>query len=456
MNIYFKHFAFILFFSFFINVSGQGGEEFLNSGIKKSNAGDYSGSVADYTKYIAICQSLKDGANEAKGHWMRGIAYKQLGDYLKATDDFLQGFPYKHDDEFYVNMVECYYKLKDYGSLTEMLQKGMQASENPDTRGKLFKYSGLSLYDSGQKQDGCDAFKASKEKGNLEGGNLFKEYCQCDPNSVYFDKIVYADYIAKNSKQIVDFERLEDGTLYKGSLVNGKKNGTGTWKRSDGSMYTGAFSENQPNGFGTYTFSNGSTYTGNFVNGFREGKGKMVFTNGSSYDGEWKNDQINGQGVYNMSNVGKFTGTFVNNEPNGNFIINYDNGDIYQGTLKGWAKNGRGIATFASGDQYTGDYVNDQFQGQGKYVSSEGWMYEGSFISNNFNGKGKMVMADGHSWYEGDFANGKFEGQGVLQELNGYYKGSFKAGKRHGKGIQYDNNGKVVKDGTWNEGTFLN
>jgi hypothetical protein len=58
----------------------------------------------------------------------------------------------------------------------------------------------------------------------------------------------------------------------------------------------------------------------------------------------------------------------------------------------------------------SGDCVN----GKGTYQSlNRGWKYIGQFTKGNPNGKGKMTFQDGR-YYEGEFLNGKFHGQGIM------------------------------------------
>ena len=70
---------------------------------------------------------------------------------------------------------------------------------------------------------------------------------------------------------------------------------------------------------------------------------------------------------------------------------------------------------------------------------------------NCVNGKGKYLDPDGNI-YEGNFVNGKFEGQGTLRYKNGdVYIGQFSNNVRNGKGtIKYAN--RLIYDGNWVEG----
>ena len=41
-------------------------------------------------------------------------------------------------------------------------------------------------------------------------------------------------------------------------------------------------------------YENGNIYDGELVDGKKEGFGKMTYKNGNVYEGQWKNDQKNG------------------------------------------------------------------------------------------------------------------------------------------------------------------
>ena len=61
------------------------------------------------------------------------------------------------------------------------------------------------------------------------------------------------------------------------------------------------------------------------------------------------------------------------------------------------------------------------------------------------NGKGIIYYRNGIIRYEGEFLNGKYEGNGQLTLENGTsYKGSFKNGVKIGKGYFYNKAGLVV------------
>ena len=85
-----------------------------------------------------------------------------------------------------------------------------------------------------------------------------------------------------------------------------------------------------------------------------------------------------------------------------------------------------------------------------KYIWDDNKYYIGEFRNNLPNGKGIKYYSNGNILYEGNFINGKFEGNGKYYYDNGYYFiGEYKNGLRNGKGIIYYKNGNIQYEGDW-------
>jgi len=94
-----------------------------------------------------------------------------------------------------------------------------------------------------------------------------------------------------------------------------------------------------------------------------------------------------------------------------------------------------------------GNYINDQ------YIWGDGKYYKGQFKNNLPNGKGVKYYSNGDILYEGDFNNGKFEGNGKYNYKDGsYFIGIYKNGLRNGKGMKYYRNGNIMYEGEYIDG----
>ena len=82
----------------------------------------------------------------------------------------------------------------------------------------------------------------------------------------------------------------EDGSTYKGEILEGKMEGKGAFvsaKNQDNQIlkYNGDFKNGKFDGVGILKFYNGDNYNGDFFEGVMHGKGKLEYKNGSVYEG---------------------------------------------------------------------------------------------------------------------------------------------------------------------------
>ena len=97
---------------------------------------------------------------------------------------------------------------------------------------------------------------------------------------------------------------------------------------------------------------------------------------------------------------------------------------------------------------YEGEYENGKFEGNGKYIYENGEYYIGQQLDGKKHGKGIIFYKNGNIKYDGDFALDKFEGNGkYIYEDDEYYIGQWLNGNRHREGILYSKNGKIKYDG---------
>ncbi|MCO5574424.1 hypothetical protein L7F22_028209, partial [Adiantum nelumboides] len=105
-----------------------------------------------------------------------------------------------------------------------------------------------------------------------------------------------------------------------------------------------------------------------------------------------------------------------------------------------------GIHTYRSGDRYEGQWRNGKKEGQGTFwVAVDGKYkasYRGAWKGGKWHGKGTFYGERGET-YEGDFENGERCGMGKqaywCQDSNTYeiYDGQWVHNKRDGNGIMY-------------------
>ncbi|HPD83477.1 MAG TPA: hypothetical protein PLK85_06650 [Alphaproteobacteria bacterium] len=93
---------------------------------------------------------------------------------------------------------------------------------------------------------------------------------------------------------------VDDGTIYKGDFVDGKRDGYGVMEWPDGEKYEGYWKNEELNGLGTYTWPGGTYYKGYWKNGLRDGRGEMVYKpDVTLLMGTWRKDHlISGRCLY--------------------------------------------------------------------------------------------------------------------------------------------------------------
>ena len=109
----------------------------------------------------------------------------------------------------------------------------------------------------------------------------------------------------------------------------------------------------------------------------------------------------------------------------------------------------------AQGDgwSYWGDLdENGKPHGKGKFTWESGLVYEGDFKNGKQDGQGTTTMPNGHVIYTGGYKNGEMHGYGKKTNVDGSsYNGDFINGKKYGYGVSTDKDGNVTK-GNWING----
>jgi hypothetical protein len=87
---------------------------------------------------------------------------------------------------------------------------------------------------------------------------------------------------------------LSDGTVYKGEIVDGKRNGKGKLTWPSGAWYDGEWRDDKIHGKGVARYKTGDIYDGDFANGNRHGRGRQIQADGACFEGEWRDNKFVG------------------------------------------------------------------------------------------------------------------------------------------------------------------
>ena len=114
-------------------------------------------------------------------------------------------------------------------------------------------------------------------------------------------------------------------------------------------------------------------------------------------------------------------------------------------------QNGKRMYEYSDESVYDGEWRNGKRNGQGIYQSDE-TLYEGEWKDDIMNGKGKMTERNGDI-YEGEFLDGKKHGKGTSITYDGRkYVGDFVNGVIEGNGILTDSSTKTRYEGQFKNG----
>ena len=90
-------------------------------------------------------------------------------------------------------------------------------------------------------------------------------------------------------------QTFENGDVYTGSFLDGKKHGQGILETRSKRIYDGGWENDVPHGLGVNTFPNGKDYIRvNISLGRPYGNGQWIYSDGKTYSGTWiKGEFIN-------------------------------------------------------------------------------------------------------------------------------------------------------------------
>lgn len=121
---------------------------------------------------------------------------------------------------------------------------------------------------------------------------------------------------------------------------------------TNGDKYVGEVLNGQREGYGTYYYQNGDKYEGIWQKNKKHGMGSMYYKDGNMYIGQWKNSEKDGTGVYYYKTGEKYEGEFQLSKKHGKGKLISQDGSVYQGEFKDNKKHGEGIMTFSNKKQF--------------------------------------------------------------------------------------------------------
>jgi hypothetical protein len=232
-----------------------------------------------------------------------------------------------------------------------------------------------------------------------------------------------------------------DGAIHEGVFHHNLAEGPGQTKLADGSTVSGVFANNALNGKGSKVWANGTRYEGEFISGTQQGMGKYLYADGSQFEGQFLSGQRQGRGKITWANGNTYEGDFLHDEMEGKGKMVYADGSSYEGDFKAGARSGHGTAHSSDGQISEGEWKSNELNGQCSILYSNGDKYEGQCAKNVFAGLGRMERPSVHQTYEGEFADGHYEGKGLFRAGDYEYEGLFKAGAKEGVGKEHDGAG---------------
>ena len=164
----------------------------------------------------------------------------------------------------------------------------------------------------------------------------------------------------------------------------------------------------------TIRYNDGRVYTGQVVNGRRHGRGTLTWPSGDIYEGDWRDDKQNGKGKYTWPDGTIYEGDFVNGNFTGKGKYTWSSGNVYEGDFVDGNFTGKGKKIWVDGSVYEGDWRDDKRTGKGKCTWGKdtkwaGDVYEGDWRDGKRTGTGTYTYADGRI-QSGRWKDGKFLG----------------------------------------------
>lgn len=250
------------------------------------------------------------------------------------------------------------------------------------------------------------------------------------------------------------------GGIARAQCISGDcQNGTGIFIYPSGAKYVGQFRNGEIHGIGSCYYTDGSVYRGHWHQRYPEGKGTKTLSDGRSWSGQW----LRGMPVDEQGNPLE---VFPESKPD---VYRAEEVVIQNGCLSGNCRDGFGVKGYPDGSRYEGDFQNGKPQGNGIFIYANGNWYRGEFHQGLRHGAGILSTEEGikdGNWKEGEYS-GKpdivlgcidgdcAEGVGtyIYKDAAAKYTGRFYNGLPHGEGIIIFSKGERY-EGRFENGTF--
>jgi len=135
-------------------------------------------------------------------------------------------------------------------------------------------------------------------------------------------------------------------------------------------------------GTGTLIYEDGSLYEGDLVNGKKEGNGTFWCKGRDRYQGQWKNDEMNGIGAFYHYFGGRYWGEWANNKFHGSGTYYFTSGKKYNGNWNRGVKDGQGTLYHPDKNRYEGMWALDKKHGEGIWIYPDGKSEKVLFIED--------------------------------------------------------------------------
>ena len=202
-----------------------------------------------------------------------------------------------------------------------------------------------------------------KFEGNFINGEL-NGWCRYISDKAICYEGLFIDGVLNGKGEIITINENRKKYIYKGDIINFKKEGIGIEKTND------------------------YNYEGEFHNDIKHGKGKIIFynNNSESYEGDFKNGDITGKGFYIWKNKHTYLGDFLRGKMHGKGIYKWPDGNIYEG-----------------------EYIYGIKEGYGEFKWNDGRIYKGPFKNGKQHGKGRLTVNG--TTFDAVFEKGKYMGE---------------------------------------------